>query len=111
MAGGVVGDCAGAFTFAAGSCVRIDGVVAAAIGEVVTLLLELYLNLAEFAVPRGVGWRVGEGVEVGAAIDGRGDGLAEAVGVDEGAAPSLLGHLLHGGVFGKSLLGELVSGP
>ena len=66
----------------------------------------LDLDLAEAAVPVGVGGRVGEGVEVRAGVDGVGYGLAEAVGVDEGVAAGLFGHLEHGAVFGCGLLEE-----
>jgi len=44
--------------------VGVVGVVAATVGEGVSLLLEIDLNFAKAAVPLGVGGRVGDGVVV-----------------------------------------------
>ena len=78
------------------------------VGETEAFLGRLDFDLAKFAVADEVGRGVGEGVEVRTLADCSGDGLGEAVGVQEGAASGGVCHLLHGGVFGGCVGGELL---
>ena len=95
----------------AGGASGVVGVVALAVGEGVTRLFQLDLDLAVVALPILVGGDVGEGVVVGADVDGLLHGFGEAVGVEEGFAAGIIGHLQHsavlGGGLGEELLGVL----
>ena len=90
--------------------VGIVGVVAMAVGKLQSagreVAFELHLDVAVLAPGVVVGGRVGEGVVVGAGVDGLADGGSEAVGVVEGVAAGVFGDLLHRHVLLRVLLVE-----